>query len=38
MGADRAQTVIATDRIISRYKGEGYRFVTVSELMTTANS
>lgn len=38
MGADRAQTVIATDKIISRYKDEGYRFVTVSELMATANS
>jgi peptidoglycan/xylan/chitin deacetylase (PgdA/CDA1 family) len=38
MGADRAQTVIATDRIISRYKSEGYRFVTVSEMMAAANS
>ena len=38
MGADRAQTVIATDRIIARYKDEGYRFVTVSEMMAAANS
>jgi peptidoglycan/xylan/chitin deacetylase (PgdA/CDA1 family) len=29
LGADRAQTVIATDRLITRYKAEGYEFVTV---------
>jgi peptidoglycan/xylan/chitin deacetylase (PgdA/CDA1 family) len=33
MGADRAQTVIATDRLIARYKSEGYRFVRISEMM-----
>ena len=27
MGADRSQTVIATDRLIARYKSEGYEFV-----------
>jgi peptidoglycan/xylan/chitin deacetylase (PgdA/CDA1 family) len=32
-GADRSQTVIATDRLISRYKSEGYEFVTVPEMM-----
>jgi peptidoglycan/xylan/chitin deacetylase (PgdA/CDA1 family) len=32
-GADRSQTVIATDRLIARYKSEGYEFVTVSEMM-----
>jgi peptidoglycan-N-acetylglucosamine deacetylase len=32
MGADRSQTVIATDTLIARYKGEGYQFVTVPEL------
>jgi peptidoglycan/xylan/chitin deacetylase (PgdA/CDA1 family) len=32
MGADRSQTVIATDRLIARYKGE-YEFVTVPEMM-----
>ena len=32
MGADRAQTVIATDNLIRRYKGEGYEFVTVEEM------
>jgi len=29
MGADRAQTVIATENLIRRYKDEGYEFVTV---------
>ena len=33
MGADRSQTVLATDRLIARYKPEGYDFVTVSEMM-----
>ena len=33
MGADRSQTVIATDRIIAKYKAEGYEFVTISEMM-----
>jgi len=32
-GADRSQTVIATDRLIERYKAEGYEFVTVPEMM-----
>jgi peptidoglycan/xylan/chitin deacetylase (PgdA/CDA1 family) len=32
-GADRSQTVIATDRLISRYKSEGFEFVTVPEMM-----
>jgi peptidoglycan-N-acetylglucosamine deacetylase len=30
MGADRAQTVIATDNLIRRYKDQGYEFVTVN--------
>jgi peptidoglycan/xylan/chitin deacetylase (PgdA/CDA1 family) len=29
MGTDRAQTVIATDDLILRYKDQGYEFVTV---------
>jgi len=29
MGADRSQTVLATDHLISRYKSEGYEFRTV---------
>lgn len=33
MGADRSQTVIATDRLIARYKSEGYEFVTIPEMM-----
>jgi peptidoglycan/xylan/chitin deacetylase (PgdA/CDA1 family) len=33
MGADRSQTVIATDRLIARYKAEGYEFVTVPRMM-----
>jgi peptidoglycan/xylan/chitin deacetylase (PgdA/CDA1 family) len=34
-GADRSQTVIATDRLIARYKSEGYGFVTVPEMLST---
>ena len=34
MGADRAQTVIATDNLIRRYKHQGYEFVTVEEMRT----
>jgi peptidoglycan/xylan/chitin deacetylase (PgdA/CDA1 family) len=33
MGADRGQTVIATDNLIQRYKDQGVRFVTVTEMM-----
>ena len=33
MGADRSQTVIATDRLIARYKAEGYEFVTIPEMI-----
>jgi peptidoglycan/xylan/chitin deacetylase (PgdA/CDA1 family) len=33
MGADRSQTVIATDRLISRYKAEGYEFATIPQMM-----
>jgi peptidoglycan/xylan/chitin deacetylase (PgdA/CDA1 family) len=32
-GGDRSQTVLATDRLIARYKAEGYEFVTVPEMM-----
>lgn len=32
-GADRSQTVIATDRLIARYQSEGYEFLTVPEMM-----
>jgi peptidoglycan-N-acetylglucosamine deacetylase len=33
MGADRSQTVIATDHLIARYKSEGYGFVTIPQMM-----
>ncbi len=33
MGADRSQTVIATDQLIARYKSEGYEFVTIPRMM-----
>ena len=33
MGADRAQTVIATANLIGRYKEQGYEFVTVPQMM-----
>ena len=33
MGADRSRTVIATDRLIARYKREGYEFVTIPQMM-----
>jgi len=32
MGADRAQTVIATDSLIHQYKDQGYEFVTTEEM------
>ncbi len=37
-GADRAQTVIATDRLLSRHKSEGYEFVTIPEMMSESQS
>ncbi len=33
MGADRSRTVEASDRLLARYKGEGYEFVTIPEMM-----
>jgi peptidoglycan/xylan/chitin deacetylase (PgdA/CDA1 family) len=36
MGADRSQTVAATDHLIAKYKSEGYEFKTVSEMMQKA--
>jgi hypothetical protein len=33
MGTDRSLSVRATDEIVRRYKGEGYEFVTVPEMM-----
>jgi peptidoglycan/xylan/chitin deacetylase (PgdA/CDA1 family) len=37
MGADRAQTVIATDNLIRRYRDQGYEFVTVDEMLTVGH-
>jgi len=33
MGADRSHSIEASDRILQRYTGEGYQFVTISEMM-----
>jgi len=38
MGADRSQTVIATDHLIARYKAEGYEFATLPEMMQNNSS
>jgi peptidoglycan/xylan/chitin deacetylase (PgdA/CDA1 family) len=37
MGADRARTVEATDRLIRRFKDQGCQLVTVTEMMNTAS-
>jgi peptidoglycan/xylan/chitin deacetylase (PgdA/CDA1 family) len=34
MGVDRAPTVAATERLIARYSGEGYSFVTIPEMLS----
>jgi peptidoglycan/xylan/chitin deacetylase (PgdA/CDA1 family) len=33
MGADRSQTVKATENLIARYKSEGFEFVTIPQMM-----
>ena len=33
MGADRSQTILATDLLITRYKSEDYEFVTIPQMM-----
>ena len=38
MGANRARTVEATDRLIRRYKDQGYQFVTVIEMINRVAS
>ncbi len=35
MGADRSQTVLATDHLITKYKSEGYGFVTIPQMLQT---
>jgi len=37
MGADRSQTVIATDHLIATYKSEGYDFVTIPQMIEGKN-
>ena len=37
LGADRAQTVLATDHLIAKYKSDGYEFVTIPEMMKERN-
>ncbi|MCU1303027.1 MAG: polysaccharide deacetylase family protein [Candidatus Sulfotelmatobacter sp.] len=32
IGADRSQTLIATDHLIARFKPEGYKFVTIPQM------
>jgi peptidoglycan/xylan/chitin deacetylase (PgdA/CDA1 family) len=34
MGADRSQTVLATDSLTVKYKSEGYEFVTIPQMMS----
>jgi peptidoglycan-N-acetylglucosamine deacetylase len=36
MGADRTQTVLATDHLIAKYKSEGYEFITIPAMMKAA--
>jgi peptidoglycan-N-acetylglucosamine deacetylase len=36
MGADRSQTVLATDHLISRHKSDGYEFRTVPQMLAEA--
>ncbi|HKI27328.1 MAG TPA: polysaccharide deacetylase family protein [Candidatus Sulfotelmatobacter sp.] len=38
MGADRSQTVLATDHLIARYKESGCEFVTVPRMMQKGSS
>jgi peptidoglycan/xylan/chitin deacetylase (PgdA/CDA1 family) len=38
MGADRSQTVIATDRLVTRYKAERYEFATIPQMMQKDSS
>lgn len=37
IGVDRSRSVEATDRILSRYKAEGYEFVTIPQMMKSGN-
>ncbi len=37
IGVDRGRSVEASDRILTRYKGEGYEFVTIPQMMENSN-
>ena len=37
MGADRSQTVIATDHLIASYQSQGYEFVTIPQMLHGPN-
>ena len=34
MGADRSQTVLATDHLIAKYKSEAYELVTIPHMLS----
>ena len=36
MGADRSQTILATNHLITRYKSEAYEFATIPQMMEDA--
>ena len=38
MGADRSQTIQATDHLIAKYKSEGYEFVTIPKMLPAGNA
>jgi peptidoglycan-N-acetylglucosamine deacetylase len=38
IGVDRSQTVLATDNLLTRFKNEGFEFMTIPEMMTNAAS
>jgi peptidoglycan/xylan/chitin deacetylase (PgdA/CDA1 family) len=38
MGADRSQTVLTTDHLITRYKSEGYGFATIAQMLEGAQA
>jgi peptidoglycan/xylan/chitin deacetylase (PgdA/CDA1 family) len=36
MGIDRSCTIEATERLIARYQGDGFQFITIPEMMSRA--
>ena len=37
IGVDRSRSVEASDRILTRYRSEGYEFVTIPEMMRSSS-